>query len=86
MSPEGELDTVVKLLEMHFQSKHTLAVQASSSAKHTAVNRAKMNSLKQQKGESIRKYAERVRSLATVSGYSLPCHSCETIVSILLMR
>ena len=163
-SPEGELDTIVKLLEMHFKSKHSSTKPKSTSAKaekakrpeiaaemsdedwqyflsrweaykkstslegeeivlqlmeccceqlrrdhhrtypgnqttvtessrlaeikqiavrakNRAVNRAKLNTLKQDKGEPIRKFAGRIRSLASVSGYSIACTGCKIAVS-----
>ena len=54
--------------------------QIAVRAKNRAVNRAKLNTLRQDKGEPIRKYAGRIRSLATVSGYSIPCTSCKTAI------
>ena len=167
-SPEGELETIVKLLEMHFKSKHTIAPQAAKGtstraekakrpeiaaemsdedwqyflcrwdsykkstnlegadivlqlmeccceqlrrdhhrnypdsqssgkatestclaeikqiavrAKNRAVNRAKLNTLKQDKGDPIRKFAGRIRSLASVSGYAISCTSCKVAIS-----
>ena len=49
--------------------------------KNRAVNRVKLNTLKQDKGEPIRRFAGRIRSLATVSEYSLKCTSCKVEVS-----
>ena len=54
--------------------------QIAVRAKNRAVNRAKLNTLRQDKGEPIRKFAGRIRSLASVSGYSLPCSSCKTAI------
>ena len=164
-SPEGDLDTVVKLLEMHFVSKHKPSQSSKSSAakvekakrpeiaaelsdedwnyflsrweaykkatslqgedivlqlmeccceqlrrdhhrnfpsqsstsvtettllaeikqiavraKNRAVNRVKVNTLKQDKGEPARKFAGRIRSLATVSDYSVKCSKCQNEV------
>ena len=165
-SPEGELDTVVKLLEMHFKSKHISSSQSSKQssakaekakrpeiaaemtdedwnyflcrweaykkatclggeevvlqlmeccceqlrrdhhrnypsnknqatessclaqikqiavrAKNRAVNRVKLNTLRQDKGEPVRKFAGRIRSLATVSDYSVDCTQCKLPVT-----
>ena len=49
--------------------------------KNRAVNRVKLNTLKQDKGEPIRRFAGRIRSLATVSEYAVKCGSCKTEVS-----
>ena len=164
-SPEGELDTIVKLMEMHFAAKHKpgqsakvtsvraekakrpeIAVEMSDEdwayflsrwdaykkatgligddvilqlmeccceqlrkdhyrnypasqistsetarlaeikqiavrAKNRAVNRFKLNTLNQDKGEPIRRFAGRIRGLATVSEYSIECTSCKAPVS-----
>ena len=45
--------------------------QIAVRAKNRAVNRVKLNTLKQDKGEPIRKFAGRCRSLATVSDYAV---------------
>ena len=163
-SPEGELDTVVKLLEMHIAAKHqhvkatkVTAVKAEKAkrpeiaaemsdedwayflnrwtsykkatnlegeditlqlmecccdqlrkdhyrnfpsttslsteetilsqlkqlavrAKNRAVNRFKLNSLHQDKGEPIRRFAGRIRGLASVSEYAVNCTSCNKAV------
>ena len=49
--------------------------------KNRAVNRVKLNTLKQDKGEPIRRFAGRIRSLATVSEYTLQCSTCKNDVS-----
>ena len=49
--------------------------------RNKAVNRVKLGALKQDKGEPIRKFAGRIRSLASVSGYSIKCNGCQTDVS-----
>ena len=41
--------------------------------KNKAVNRVKLNTLNQDKGELIRRFEGRIRSLATVSKYALRC-------------
>ena len=41
--------------------------------RNKAVNRVKLKSLTQDRGEPIRKFAGRVRSLAAVNGYSVKC-------------
>ena len=45
--------------------------------RNKAVNRVKLSSLRQDKGEPIRKFAGRVRSLAVVNGYSVKCTGAE---------
>ena len=45
------------------------------------MNRVKLNTLKQDKGKLIRRFAGRIRSLATVSKYTLRCGSCKSEVS-----
>ena len=49
--------------------------------RNKAVNRVKLVALKQDKGEPVRKFAGRIRSLASVSGYSVKCKGCQTDVS-----
>ena len=41
--------------------------------RNKAVNRVKLGTLRQDKGEPVRKFAGRVRSLAAVNGYSVKC-------------
>lgn len=41
--------------------------------RNKAVNRVKLGTLKQDKGEPVRKFAGRVRSLAAVNGYTVKC-------------
>ena len=41
------------------------------------MNRVKLSTLKQDKGEPVRKFAGRVRSLAAVNGYSIKCTNAE---------
>ena len=48
--------------------------------KNRLVNRVKLGTLKQDKGEPVRKFAGRIRSLATVSEYSLTCSTCKVLV------
>ena len=48
--------------------------------KNRAVNRVKLGTLKQDKGEPVRKFAGRVRSLATVSEYAVNCQKCQVSV------
>ena len=57
--------------------------QISVSKKNKAVNRVKLGQMKQDRGEPIRKFSGRVRSLASVSGYSVKCprDGCNTNVS-----
>ena len=45
--------------------------------RNKAVNRVKLSTLKQDKGEPVRKFAGRVRSLAAVNGYSIKCTNAE---------
>ena len=45
--------------------------------RNKAVNRVKLSTLKQDKGEPVRKFAGRVRSLAVVNGYSVKCINAE---------
>ena len=49
--------------------------------RNKAVNRVKLTSIKQDRGEPVRKFAGRVRSLAAVSEYSVKCGDCQTDVS-----
>ena len=53
------------------------------SKKNVTVNRVKLGTMKQDRGEAVRKFAGRVRSLAAVSGYSVKCSraGCNTEVS-----
>merc|ERR1712096_159302 len=55
--------------------------QIAVRAKNRAVNRVKLNTLRQDKGEPIRKFAGRIRSLATVSDYSVSCTQCKVAVT-----
>jgi len=55
--------------------------QIAVRAKNRAVNRVKLNTLRQDKGEPIRKFAGRIRSLATVSAYSVTCTQCKVAVT-----
>ena len=55
--------------------------QIAVRAKNRAVNRVKLNTLKQDKGEPIRKFAGRCRSLATVSDYAVKCMKCKEQVA-----
>ena len=61
-------------------TEETRFKQIAVRAKNRAVNRVKLNTLKQDKGEPIRKYAGRIRSLATVSGYAVTCSTCQKAV------
>ena len=45
--------------------------------KNRAVNRVKLGTMKQDKGEPVRKFAGRVMSLANVSEYSVACSKCQ---------
>ena len=45
--------------------------------KNRAVNRVKLGTMKQDKGEPVRKFTGRIRSLAAVSGYSVTCGKCQ---------
>ena len=49
--------------------------------KNKAVNRVKLGTLKQDKGEPVRKFSGRVRSLAAVSEYLVNCKGCKKDVS-----
>ena len=57
--------------------------QISVSKRNKAVNRVKLSQMKQDPREPIRKFSGRVRSLASVSGYSVKCskEGCNTNVS-----
>ena len=57
--------------------------QISVSKRNKAVNRVKLGQMKQDRGEPIRKFSGRVRSLASVSGYAVKCSKadCNTNVS-----
>ena len=48
--------------------------------KNRAVNRVKLGTMKQDKGEPVRKFCGRVRSLATVSEYTVQCTACQVPV------
>ena len=63
--------------EQRLQELKQLAVRK----KNKAVNRVKLGTLRQDKGEPIRKFAGRVRSLATVSEYMVQCKGCKKDVS-----
>ena len=45
--------------------------------KNRMVNRVKLGTLRQDKGEPVRKFAGRVRSLASVSEYKVNCNTCQ---------
>ena len=55
--------------------------QIAVRAKNRAVNRFKLNTLHQDKGEPIRRFAGRIRGLAAVSEYSVQCTACNDPVS-----
>ena len=55
--------------------------QLSVRQKNRMVNRVKLGTLKQDKGEPVRKFAGRCRSLATVSEYSVQCSTCQVPIS-----
>ena len=57
--------------------------QIAVSKRNKAVNRVKLGQMKQDRGEPIRKFSGRVRSLASVSGYAVKCSKagCNTNVS-----
>ena len=55
--------------------------QIAVRAKNRAVNRFKLNTLRQDKGEPIRRFAGRIRSLAVVSEYGVECSKCKIQVS-----
>ena len=48
--------------------------------KNRLVNRVKLGTLKQDKGEPVRKFAGHIRSLATVSEYSVTCSTYKVLV------
>ena len=48
--------------------------------KNRAVNRVKLGTMKQDKGEPVRKFAGRVMSLDNVSEYSVACSKCQQSV------
>ena len=72
---EGE-DSIVTEAERLDELK-----QLSVRKKNKAVNRVKLGTLKQDKGEPVRKFAGRVRSLAVVSEYKVKCKGCSKDVS-----
>ena len=55
--------------------------QIAVRAKNRAVNRYKLHTLHQDKGEPIRRFAGRIRGLASVSEYSAQCTSCNKPVT-----
>ena len=55
--------------------------QISVMAKNKTVNRAKLHSLKQGKGEPVRVFAGRVQSLASACGYNSSCRGCQMTCS-----
>ena len=60
-----EVDLIKELKQIAVQKRNLL------------VNRFKVFKLKQDRGEPVRKFAGRVRSLASVSGYSVKSHCCK---------
>ena len=52
-----------------------------SEKKNKAVNRVKVGTLRQDKGEPVRKFFGRVRSLAAVSKYAVKCKGCNKDVN-----
>ena len=74
MYPKIDSELVTETLRLA-QLKQ-LAVQQ----KNRMVNRVKLGTLKQDKGEPVRKFAGRVRSLATVSEFKVNCTHCQTSV------
>ena len=73
--PKGEGGTTTEVQRLD-QLKQ-LAVRK----KNRAVNRVKLGTMKQDKGEPVRKFAGRIRSLATVSEYAVECKTCKTPVA-----
>ena len=57
--------------------------QIAVSKRNLAVSRVQLGTLKQDRGEPVRKFAGRVKSLAAVSGYTVKCSKvgCNTDVS-----
>ena len=57
--------------------------QIAVSKHNVTVNRVKLGTLKQDRGETVRKFAGRVKSLASVSGYTIKCSKvgCNTDVT-----
>ena len=57
--------------------------QIAVSKRNVTVNRVKLGTLKQDRGETVRKFAGRVKSLASVSGYTVKCSKvgCNTDVT-----
>jgi hypothetical protein len=49
--------------------------------KNRMVNRVKLGTLRQDKGEPVRKFAGRVRSLASVSEYKVSCTTCQVPIA-----
>ena len=72
--PKNENECVTE--ELRLSQIKQLAVRQ----KNRMVNRVKLGTLKQDKGEPVRKFAGRIRSLATVSEYGVNCTTCNKIV------
>ena len=73
--PKGEEGTATESARL--EELKQLAVRK----KNRAVNRVKLGTMKQDKGEPVRRFAGRVRSLATVNEYTVKCESCKVPVS-----
>ena len=65
---DSEEDRLAQLKQLAVQQKNRM------------VNRVKLGTLRQDKGEPIRKFAGRVRSLAFVSEYKVSCKSCQASI------
>ena len=72
--PEGVTEAPTETLRL--EELRQLAVRK----KNRAVNRVKLGTMKQDKGEPVRKFTGRIRSLATVSGYTITCGKCQAPV------
>ena len=71
--PKGDEGTAT---ESNWLEQLKLAVQK----KNRADNRVKLSTMKQDTGEPVRKFAGRVRSLATVSEYAVKCQYTEAVI------
>ena len=69
-------DTVDVTESQRLEELKQLAVKK----RNKAVNRVKLGTLRQDKGEPVRKFVGRVRSLAVVSDYKVQCKGCKSDV------
>ena len=82
-SPEGELDTVVKLLEMHFVSKHKPSQSSKSSA--AKVEKAKRPEIAAELSDEDWNYFlsrwEAYKKATSLQGRTLSCNLWSDVVS-----